>query len=279
MLRRLLFSIFAVLIASSSSAAVLYDFRQTSRSDARHGQTDEVQGRGAIEGARMRVDYTAGGNLPPGSFMISRDGASRVIMVSPADKTWTEVDMAAMADSLAGGGIEISNLKMNVKQLPDHPTVSGFHTDHYRIETSYQITWRGGPLPLTQNVETVVEKWTTSAFGDVAGSFVNLASLQTGNPQVDQLLETETAKIKGLPLRQITTIVTSGVGNLVHPNSKLGTVATRKMQTEILLSNVRVGATSPTHFEVPAGFTRAGGLDQPSDENKMHVLSMEPATP
>ena len=264
-----------VVVAIHTSAAVLYDFRQTSRSATQDGTPMLVEGRGVIDGDRSRVDFTGGNGYRIGSYIITKDGADDVLMVDPRSKSYAAVDLSSLASRIASGQIEITNLKTKVELLKDHPMVAGLPTDHYRIETSYQITWRGGPLPLTQSVSTVVEKWTTTAFGDVAGSFVDDSVFRTGNREFDELLSTELRKVKGLPLRQVTRVTTSGSGNLSKPSTTLGVTPSRIQTNEMLLSNVRVETVPASYFEVPVGFSAVDAGAVRRDEQKVHVLSME----
>lgn len=277
MLRRSLWIgvVAGVVLTIHASAAVLYDFKQTSRSAARDGTPVVVEGRGVIDGDRSRVDFTGGNGYRIGSYIITRDGADDVLMVDPRSKSYAAVDLSSLADRIASGQIEITNLKTKVELLKDHPMVSGFPTDHYRIETSYEITWKGGPLPLTQSVATVVEKWTTTAFGDVAGSFVDDSVFRTGNAEFDELLSAELGKVKGLPLRQVTRVTTSGTGNLARPSANLGVAPSRVQTNEMLLSNIRMETVPAAYFEVPAGFLPVDPGSVRRDEQKVHVLSME----
>ncbi|MFN2441786.1 MAG: hypothetical protein ABR517_03790 [Thermoanaerobaculia bacterium] len=268
-------AILIALLTSSIHAAVVYDFRQTARSDAQGGEQTETSGKGVIEGDRSRVDFTAGTAFPIGSYIISRKGADQILMIDPKRSVYGEIDLSTMASMLASGSIEVSGVKTNVTQLPDHPTISGFPTDHYRIETSYRITLKSGPLPLTQDVNTVIEKWTTNAFGDVAGGFLDRSVLRTGEPNIDKILEAEFSKVKGLPLRQISTVNTVGVGSLARSSDQIGYAPRRTSVNEILLSNIRVESVPSSLFEIPAGYRRADDKESKSDENRMTVLSME----
>lgn len=260
-----------VCLASIASGAVAYEFRQTYRNDRQGGKAVESEGKGLIDGDRSRIEFTRGNVYPPGAFIISTRGASNVILANPETKSYSEMNLAALAARITAGEIEIRNIRTEVEQLPDHPSVSGFPTDHYRTETTYEITIRGSAIALTQNVHTVVEKWTTSAFGDVAGAFVDLDAFRTGNKEIDQILETELAKVKGLPLRTVTTVTTTGAGNLARSAPK------RVQVSEMLLSNVRIEAAPATAFAVPAGYTKAAGHD--SQQSRVHMLSMEPEKP
>lgn len=265
----------SLLLAATLQAAVVYDFRQTTRTDAQGGKQSETTGKGIIDGDRSRIEFLGGDGFPAGSYLISRRGADEILIVDPKRKIYGEIDLSSMTSQLASGSVEITNLRTDVRQLPDHPTISGFPTDHYRIETTYRITVTRGPLPLTQDVQSVVEKWTTSAFGDVAGGFLDQNVFRTGNEQIDAILEAEVSKVTGLPLRQISTVTTTGVGNLSRSSSKIGLAPKRTTVSEILLSNVRVEAVPATMFEIPPGFRVAEPGDSRGDDKKLHVLSME----
>jgi hypothetical protein len=263
-----------VLFSTTLSAAVAYDFRQTHRSDRRSRVPAESQGQGLIDGDRSRVEFTGGNIYPAGAFIIATRGANSVIMANPATKSYSEVNLVALASRIASGEIEIRNLKTRVEKLPDHPTVSGLPTDHYRTETTYEISVRGSALTLTQNVHTSIEKWTTTAFGDVAGAFLDLDTFRTGNAQMDALLEAELSKVKGLPLRTVTTVTTTGTGNLARPGSKLEPQK-RVQVSEILLSNVRIEPAPAASFEIPPGFSKAEARGAAA-QSRVHMLSMEP---
>ena len=272
MRRFLAFALLSVCLSTTASAAVAYNFRQTHRSDRQSRPVAEAEGTGVIDGDRSRVEFTRGNIYPPGAFIISTRGANRVVMGNPATMTYAEMNLASLAGRIATGEVEIRNFKTQTEKLPDHPTVSGFPTDHFRTETTYEITVRGSAVVLTQNVHTVVEKWTTSAFGDVAGAFVDFETFRTGNPQMDELLESELSKIKGLPLRTLSTVTTTGAGSLARAGSK------RVQVSEILLSNVRVEPVTSAGFEIPPGFTKAQARST-SEQSRVHMLSMEPETP
>ncbi|HVR42622.1 MAG TPA: hypothetical protein VMS56_04185 [Thermoanaerobaculia bacterium] len=277
--RSLILAVVVVLAAASLEAAVLYDFRQTARTDSTGPVAGEIEGKGVIDGDRSRVDFLRGNLYSKGSYIISIRGAQQILLVNPKRKSYAEIDLSAVANRLASGDLKITNLKTRVDKLPDHPTVSGFPTDHYRVETTYQITWTGGPLPLTQSVKTVVEKWTTNAFGDVAESFLDESALRTGDPAFDQLIEAETSKIKGLPLRQLTTVTAQGTGSLAQSSSRVSTPPTRTHVTEILLSNIRMESVPSATFEIPDDFRKAEHGDSAADETRVHVLSLEEARP
>lgn len=270
----------ATLVSGVLPAAVLYDFRQTFRSDAQGRPAGEVEGSGVIDGDRSRIDYTGGNLYPVGTYVIARSGARQFLVVNPLNKTYAELSAESMAQRLKSGEIQIANLKTSVEKKGQGIPVAGFPTEHWVIEMTYQVTWKGGPIPLTQNVQSVVERWTTTAFGDVAGTFLDQSSLMTGDAKIDEIISAEMSKVKGFPLRIVTSVSTTGVGNLMpSSSSKLQVAPTRTQTSEMLLSNVRLESVPSARFEIPAGFTVADPSQRKkTDDNQMHVLSLETTT-
>lgn len=270
----------ATLVSGVLPAAVLYDFRQTFRSDAQGRPAGEVEGSGVIDGDRSRIDYTGGNLYPIGTYVIAQAGARQFLVVNPISKTYAEISSESMSQRLKSGEIEIANLKTRVEKMGQGIPVAGFPTEHWVIEMTYQVTWKGGPIPLTQNVQSLVERWTTAAFGDVAGTFLDQSALMTGDPKIDEIINAEMSKVKGFPLRIVTTVGTTGTGNLTpNTGSRLQVAPTRMQSSEMLLSNVRLESVPAARFEIPAGFTVADPTQRKkTDDNQMHVLSLETTT-
>ncbi|MGH9458455.1 MAG: hypothetical protein ACRD2J_12560 [Thermoanaerobaculia bacterium] len=273
-MNRVLPLVVAVLLATPASAAVVYDFRQVNRSDGINAKPAEATGKGIIDGTRSRIEFTGGNLYPAGTVILSLIGQREVTLLNPEQKSYATIDVAAIASRIGAANLEITNFKTRVEQLPGQPMVSGFPTTHYRIVTNYDITWKPGSIELTQRVESIIEKWTTSAFGDVAETFLEGQPFRTGNPELDKIITAEMAKVKGLPLRQVTTTTTTGVGNLVRTGGQLPERPSRTQSSEILLSNVRIETIPEVLFEIPNGFRPADGTTE--DGPSMHILSLEP---
>lgn len=241
--------------AASSFAAIEYEFRQMVRSDVQSVGSGDVYGKGVIDGDRSRIEFRSQDQKTT-RYTIS-DGIRQVMLVvDPASKTYMEAPLEEVFKSLGGNRIEITNFKKEVTKLDDHPTIAGYPTDHYRLVTSYDATLTVGDLKLRQLVQTTIDKWVTSAFGDIGEMFLASSSMQTGNPAVDQLIEAETANVKGFALRQLMTVVTTSK-DLPHDSRSVVKIKpTRRQSTEFLVSAVRLVTVDPAVFTVPADFKR-----------------------
>jgi hypothetical protein len=264
----MLFFCFIALFAAAAHAGVQYEFRQITRSDVQQLQKPEVTGRGLIEGPRTRIDFHSGSSYGPGTYVITENGGKRVVFVSSVDKTYAEIDIASMASQMGANQIKVSNMRTDFKKLEDKTIIAGLPTEHYKLEAKYDITRSFGELSITQSVHTVVEKWTTAAFGDVADDFFASGFLQTGNADLDSLIEAESGKFSGFPLRQTVTVTTTIISAPQHSN--LQVKPQRRQISEMIVTAIEAREVPSSQFSVPAGYKkvdRPKALERNATEN------------
>jgi hypothetical protein len=260
------------------ATAIRYEFRQSTTSDVENTPSTDCSGRGVIDGTRSRVEFLTGNAYAPGTYVITTNGSRNMIFVDPHKKAYVDVNAAGVSAALGTTTITISNKKVDMTEMPDHPTIAGIPTDHYRLSISYDITLLMGTLPMTQSVRTLIDKWVTTAFGDVGGDYLAAGAMKTGNADLDELVNLENTKIKGFALKQTSQITTTANRHSIA-GSDLGRVF-RPMRTqtrEIEVTSVQaVGRALATEFMVPAGFHRADPLHDDTEKAPLNVLSMEP---
>jgi hypothetical protein len=267
-----------VFTASSASAAIQYEFRQTTSSDLESIPSTDCAGRAIIDGDRSRVEFTGGNAYPVGTYIIATNGSRSMVFIDPSRKSFVEVNAAGVANSIGGRKITITNKKIDeVVKMPDQTTVAGLPTEHYRLSISYDITVAFGNLPLTQTVKTTIDKWTTSAFGDVGDTFLAGGALKTGNPDLDELMSAENSRIKGFALRQIVNVTT--INNRTAPSdSQLKVNRTVTQTRELLVTSIQpLAKVNVATFVVPATFHKADLAHDDTQKAPVQVLSMEPA--
>jgi hypothetical protein len=236
----------------------------------------DVTGRATIDGNRSRVEFTGGtGGYPSGTYFIATDGARLVTFVDPGTKTFSEVNTANMMAGVGSARITVANVKSEVEKLADHPNIAGFDTDHNRLTLTYEITMTFGTIALRQSVKTVIDKWTTTAFGEITENFVSNGTFRTGNAAIDSVLEAETTKFKGLPLRQLSRVTTT-IENGRAADSKLSLSPTRNQVSEYLVTDIHATAVPPSTFMVPLGFKKAEGSGGPAEPLITNV-TLQPA--
>lgn len=275
-MQKSLVAVVLLFVAGSASAGIQYEFRQTTQSDMDGSRPTECSGRAVIDGARSRVEFLSGDLYPPGTFVITSNGSRTLTFVDPSKKSFAEINAAAVASALGATKIIISNQKIEMTPMSDHPVIAGIPTDHYRLAIDYQITVNFGTLPLTQTVHTLIDKWTTMAFGDVGETFLSGGVLHTGNASMDELLSAENTKIKGFALRQTVQLTT--VNNHAAAGSKLRVSRSVSQTREMLVTSIEsTPQIAASQFMVPPSFHKADPLIDDTQKAPMQVLSMEPA--
>jgi len=261
-------------VAMPASAAIQYEFFQKSSSDSTNSPASDVTGRALIDGARSRIDFVGGSMYPPGTYVISTDGSRTMRFVDPINRSYTEVSTHSMASAIGTANLKIENIQSSVTKLEDRPIVAGIPADHYRMTITYDITMTVANMPLTQSIRTVVDRWTTVAFGDV-GSAMGEPML-TGNAKADELIALETNKIRGFALKEIVTITSTNPRHKALPGSQLQLPATRTRVRETLVTQIREMRPEATSFVVPAAYTKFDAENQPKQE-QVHNVTLEPS--
>lgn len=248
-----------VLFALPSFAAIQYEYSQKNTSDDSVSPMTDLSARAVVDGPRSRVDFLSGNSYPPGTYVISTDNARNLYFVDPVNRWYTEYNAAASSSPLAGGGVKIANVKSKVETREDRPLMAGLETRHYTLTLTYNITMMMKTIPLTQSIETIIDFWTTDRYPELTRNGLD-GGLQTGNVEVDRLLNAEASKIQGFPLRQILTVRATFDA---PRGSQLKVPSTRTVVRETWVTSVREMAASPAHFIIPASFRRADMPDLP----------------
>ncbi|HEU4521397.1 MAG TPA: hypothetical protein VFT12_05295, partial [Thermoanaerobaculia bacterium] len=149
------------LFAHAAFAAVQYEYIQTSRSDADGMPPIDMSAKAVIDGSRSRVDFISGNAYPPGTYVVSNDGARKLQFVDPTQKTYTEVNTLSIASAIGMSNIKVENLKSSVTRLDDQQLIAGIPTNHYRLSLAFDVTVIFSGRPLKQHFRAEVDKWTT----------------------------------------------------------------------------------------------------------------------
>ncbi len=279
----LVIALLAAVHVQGVSAAVQYEFRQTTHSDLDAAQATDITGRGVIDGDRSRIDFLTGNEFPNGTYVITTNGSKTLTFVDPSKKTFVEVNAASVATAIGSARISVNNKKINLTQLDDHPVIAGLPTDHYRLILQYDITVAFGTIPLTQTVNEIIDKWVTQAFGDIAETFLAGGGIRTGNPDLDDLILTENTKIKGFALKQTMSVTT--VNDRAHeshalpgnPPLKLNRSITQTR--ELTVTRIEPKAVLPADlFVIPATFHKPDPLRDDTQKAPMQILTLQPSS-
>jgi hypothetical protein len=263
----------------NAQAAVEYEFRHISRSDLESMPPTDFTGRAIIDGDKSRVEFLTGTGYTNGTYVIGTNGSRTMTYVDPKKKAYLEVNAGGVATTLGTAKLSITNKKVDLTQLEDHPVIAGLPTDHYRLVLSYDIALSFSNLTLTQAVNTIEDKYVTHAFGDISSTFIAAGAMKTGNPEIDDLIEIENTKVKGFVLKQVSSTTTTNKSRPI-PGSQLKVTPSATTTREITVTSITPKAAVPlATFLVPAGFHKADVAKDDTSKAPFHVLSLEPAPP
>jgi hypothetical protein len=269
-MKTLLVTLALATIALPSSAALQYDFMLKNTSDDASKGSADMTGRALVDGFRSRVEFISGSLYPPNTYVLSTDSTGRLYFVDPAKQWFTEINTAGIATALGASNIKIENLKSTAETLTDRRKIAGIDADHYKITLSYDITVVMKTIPIKQHVETEIDSWTTTRFGDVPQNFLS-RSMRTGNVELDRLLEAESAKVGGFPLRQLVTTRTS----YEKPaRTKINRPSTRTMTRETWVTRIQELPAADAQFTIPATYRRAEQAEVP--RTQAQTLTFDP---
>lgn len=266
-----------ILSAHAAFAGVRYEFIHSSRSDSDRQPASDFTATAVIDGPRSRVDFTAGTAYPPGTYVISTDGARKLSFVDPTQKLYTEVSTMSIASAIGTSNIVIDNFVPTVTKFDDTIRVAGITGEHYRLTMTYDITVNFRNMPLRQRVKAEIDKWTTPLFGDSAEAAFTNSFVQTGNVKIDELIAAETTKIKGFPLKQTVRISKTNLTVPRTSKSELKVPTVRTSTREMTVTWIGEVKADQTIFRIPAEYRKNDFASQ-VEKTQTQVLSVEPAS-
>ncbi len=183
------------------------------------GPRDRSSMRGLVDGPKARIEFTEGKTtgMERGSYMLTRDGGQTITLVNPAEMSYIRVDPEQMAASVgnlmnsAKGFMSMTFKNPSVETLSDEkgPEMFGMPTRRVRTRTSYTVeTSVFGSKNISQ-IRRDDEMWVTTKMSDPGFNlWLKQGRIRTGNEDIDKLIELETAKISGFPLKTVSKTVT-----------------------------------------------------------------------
>jgi hypothetical protein len=239
-------------LALPAVAGIEYRAR-TWQEGAQKNKQMESSVKASIDGDKARIDFEDSGNstMPVGSYLLTTDAGRTLFLVKPEDKTYGEFDLEAVMQILGAmseSGLmdfQIDNARVESLDRGAAKTVAGIPTEHARFRTTYDMTIKVLGMGRTQNVETVQDIWYSEDLQDAAmGVWLRKEPPRTGT-ELDELVDLEVAKIRGLPLETVSTTTTTG---------RKGRSATTTTHT--LVSDLRQGVSFPAGtFVIPDDYT------------------------
>ncbi len=198
---------------------------------------------------KARIDFTEGQapGTDKGSYLLTHDSGKTFFMVMPDSKSYMKWDMDSMMN-MAGAMGNMMQMKISdpkVETLLDEVGTPflGYPTRHYKIHTSYRISMTVMGFKNESTISKDEESWTTTKIDlAVLGAWVGKTP-KTNNQSMDQLISAEKGKMKGFPLKVISTQTTT---------DSQGKSTVSKTGMEVI--EIKTIGTNASSFEIPADF-------------------------
>lgn len=222
------------------------------------GPRDQSVTRGLVDGQNARMEFVEGkaaAGMDKGGYMLTRDGGQTIYMVNPAEKSYMKINpeqLAASAGQLMNAAKGFMNMKFSnpkVETMVDEkgPELIGLPTRHVKTKTAYTVeTIVFGSSSVSQ-VTREDDMWLTVKMNDPGFNlWLKQRNLKTGNPDVDKLIELESAKIKGFPMKIVSVSRTRDAKGREESTS-----------TTYEITAVKNTAAQASAFAIPEGYKDA----------------------
>lgn len=244
-------AILFLLLAPSAFAGLTYKAQSTTTGV----RNITIVGTVAIDGSHMRMDVTQGDKMlfNDNSVVLSNDGGRTMSVYDPATKTFFDLQLqdalgntSSMLKSF-GDMVKISfdNPHVTVRDAGQGGTVEGFPTHKYVLDASYDMNIDAMGQKMTTHLAMNTETWATEQLSGEMSSFLQMRGLRTGIESVDKLIEAQSTSVRGLPLKQVSTVHISQMGNDM-------TMTTTSTVTDVVKRKNIEALT----FAAPAGYTK-----------------------
>lgn len=249
-MKKFLFFVFLVLPFLLFSD-LLYEFSGKSWTE---GSKKEMPLTGTVflkSPSSFRVEFKESENpmLTEESVILSKD-LKTIYLLNTKDKTYAELnfeDLMQSLVSLAGSllNLEIENPKVEVRKGSEDKNILGFSCKHIIIETSYDMKMKVLFMKSKQKIHYISEYWLAPTFPVMLKDWYQEKSFKTGIPDLDKLIEMETAQVKGMVLK---------IKKVTETKNEKG--ETTKTYDESEITKIEEKDFPSSYFEIPKDYKK-----------------------
>ncbi len=236
----------------------------------------------SIQGDHARTDVLELSQPNPmmgvGSYILMTAGKSEMLIVNPAQKTYTRMDSrdmrsfgqmagkAEQAQQQQGGGAFVTDLKVEKTKDEAGPSMLGMPTRHLLYSISYvrPMGDQNQPIKLHSDVKETRELWVTHALDSVAGqtsdfrAFAERAGGMSGS--MAQLVEVDKQiAAEGFALKTVMTsdsrMQVSGGAAMLNPATMFMKGKGGGSRSVMEVTEVHQGELAADQFALPQGYT------------------------
>lgn len=204
--------------------------------------------KGLVDGEKARFEFVSSGNpiLGTGTYMLTRDAGAKVYLVNPKEKSYALWDMQALM-GMAGAMMkpQVVNPKTETLAEEKGEKMLGYKTTHYKIRNSYTMNMNIMGFSSSSAIVQDQEIWAAPDLKDAAFGFRGMQQgFKTGDANFDKVLSSEMSKIKGFPLKMVST-----------QTSKDNRGQTQITKTTMEVTELKEVKPADSQFQLPAGYT------------------------
>ncbi len=203
------------------------------------------------EPSYFRLEYEEIENpmLTKDSVILSQD-LKTIYLLNKKEKTYIELNFSDMFQSLSGMADSLLNLgieepKVAVKKGREDKVILGYNCKHIIVESFYLLNMKILFMKSKQKISSLANYWVAENFPLILKDYFQEKSIKTGIDKLDELIELETANIKGMVLRYTKTTETK--------NDK---GEATKTYEEVEVKKIEIGEFPLTYFEVPKDYKK-----------------------
>jgi hypothetical protein len=239
-------ALLSALCAGGASAGLRYRFESSV------GGRSAMTGRVAVEGKRSRIEIVRGDRLilRDGDVVLSPPGGS-LYLLDPAHKTYSVVALDRLIGGLrsaigADGALEVRilNPRVTVRDLGPAGRMEGYSIRRYAAESSYDVLLTIAGAATKVRVRTSSQIWSTPQLSRDFATFIQEREFKSGFPELDALLEKQSASIPGFPIRQVMSTTIDIQGRVT------------RITSAVRVSDIEVRNVAASELEVPKGFRK-----------------------
>jgi len=238
--------IFALLFAVvDARAGLTYRFDSITEGVTRTAVSGVVK----VDGMNVRMDVTKGDGVvfKDRGVILSRDGGLTVRVADLAARSFYDVKIADLAGDAAGllrqlGSsvtFTLQNPRVSVRELGAAGKIEGFNTRRTLVETSHDLVINALGQKVTIRIVTRNEVWSTNQIEGALAGFLQMQGVRTGVAAIDAILESQSGRITGFPLRQVAVVKVTQNGQEITS------------KTTVTLRDVLKRNLAPVEFTLP----------------------------
>ncbi len=217
----------------------------------REGAGTDLTGRVIVDGNKYRMEFNEESDQRLYDAVVSKDGGAHEYALNPANRTYYELksdpslptSMLFWLYPLPNTKRSVKNVKLDVSAGQETEQVAGMAARRHDIRLSYDIAVELAPKDVVRGkVKLEAVYWMAE---DKALALPELMRpvIRTSFPEIDTRLAEALSKLRGLPVKQESTLSVEAFQS--EP---------RKETVRLTISGWTTTATKPSMFEVPSGF-------------------------